>query len=214
MICRRHSALILAAAFSAVPLACSRKPPPLNIDAAADAPAAAAAPPPSAPLPPIEVSPLIRTASTVSARDYRDYPAAIPGVITIRAPNLDSQSHEFGDEPWMAKFLVTNETMTPLTVKISDLTLRAEEATVAPEYMAQAVVAKRARAEGVAVSVERGVVTFTAPPRKHIEVDVDGDFGQGLHLSYHLGYHHEATFSVGEARVIGRGYGMYFRYPH
>ena len=71
-----------------------------------------------------------------------------------------------------------------------------------------------ARAEGIAASIEGGTVTFTAPPRKQIEVDLDGEMAQDLRIAYHVSYRHEAAFSVGGARVLGRGYTMYFRYPH
>src|SRR5262245_28579938 len=124
MVRPRPSALVLGAALSAAPLsavplctallACSREPqqepqprPPAAASSGADgaAIATATALPSSAsapPMPPIGVSPLIRSVSTVSARDYRDFPASIPDVLTIRAPNLDSRSHGIGDEPWRA----------------------------------------------------------------------------------------------------------------
>jgi hypothetical protein len=213
MVCQRPSALMLAATLSAVPLVCSREPPPSAAPPSPDAAAEGPAPPPSTSIPPIEVSPPIRPVITVSARDDQDFAASIPGVLTIRAPNLHNQSHGVGEEPWKATFLVTNETATPLSVTISDLTFRSDEAGLAPADREQALVVKSARAEGVSASVEGGAVTVTAPPHKQIEVALDGDVGQKLRVLYHVAYRHEAAFSVGAARVIGRGYSMYFRHP-
>lgn len=199
MACRRASSLLLASAL----LACSREPPP----PASDGGAAAPAPAPIAPLPPITVSSLIRPESTISPRDYRDHAASIPGVLTIRAPNKDSQSHGYGTEPWDATFLVTNETTAPLSVRVSDLVFRSPD--VAPEHQAQPVAMKTARVEGDPTPVEGGAVTFTVAPRRQIRVDLQGQ--QKLHVYYHVQHYHEATFAVGDARVVGRGYAMHFR---
>src|SRR5690348_8161409 len=100
MVCRRASALILVSAL----FACSREPPP-PAPPAPEGGATASAPAPSSSPPPIVVSPLI-TLSTVDPHNYPAYPVSIPGVLTIRAPALDSQSHGFGVEPWKATFLV------------------------------------------------------------------------------------------------------------
>jgi hypothetical protein len=164
-------------------------------------------------VPPIAASPLIRTVGTVAAQDPQlKFPVSIPGLLTIRAPNRDVQSHGVGQEPWTAVFLVTNETTAPLVVKVSDIVYAADDAWLAPADRAQAMVAKSARAEDVAVPVEGGVVTFTVPPRRQIEVDVElsGD----LRVYYHVSHRHEAAFTVGEARVVARSFTQYFRYPH
>jgi hypothetical protein len=209
MLSRRPSPVILAAAL----VACSREPPAPTATPAPDGGPVASAPPPSASLPPIQVSPLIRAVSTASARDYPDFPGSIPGVLTVRAPNLDVQSHGVGSEPWKATFLVTNETTAPLSVKVSDLVLRTDEAGLVPEEREQPVTVKSARAEDVAAPVEGGTVTFTVPPRRQIEVDMEGDLTQRLRVHYHVSYRHEAVFSAGGARVTGRGYTMWFRRP-
>jgi len=135
-------------------------------------------------------------------------------VLTIRAPDRISRTHGVGDEPWRASFLVTNETAQPLSVKVSDLTLRSDEAGLAPADRARAMRVLGARADGAAASIQNGEITFAAPPRKEIELTLDGDSSQDLHIAYHVVYRHEAAFQVGKARVIGRGYAMYFRHPH
>ena len=61
---------------------------------------------------------------------------------------------------------------------------------------------------------QNSVITFTAPPKKEIELQLDGDTDQRLRIFYHMTYQHEATFTVGKARVTGRSYAMYFRPPH
>jgi hypothetical protein len=71
-----------------------------------------------------------------------------------------------------------------------------------------------ARAGGVPASIQNGEITFEAPPRKEIELTLEGDSSQDLHVAYHVVYRHEAAFQVGAARVIGRGYAMNFRHPH
>ena len=205
-------AMVLTTALSPVCFGCSRDAP---RRASPSADATVEAPAPSAPLPPIVVSPLIRTVSTQSPfAPYPDYPASIPDVLTIRAPNLDVQSHGVGEEPWTATFLVTNETMAPLVVKVSDLVLRADDAHVAQDYSTQKLTVKSASADGGPASLEGGTYTFTVAPRRKIEVNLYADLRDDLRVAYHVSYRHEAAFSVGGSRVIGRSYPMYFRYPH
>jgi hypothetical protein len=208
------SALLLAAALSVTHRACSHKAPSPAVPASAELVAEPPVPPPIAPLPPIQVSPWSRTASTVSAREYDAFSVSIPGVLAVRPPALDVQSHGVGEEPWRATFLVTNETMAPLSVRVSELTLRTDEVMVPLEYRTQAVAVKSASADGIGARVEGGAVTFTVSPRRQIEVELDGDLGQNLRVYYKQSYRHEAVFSVGEASVVGRGFTMYFRYPH
>src|SRR4051794_9615494 len=122
------SALILAWALAALPLACTAEPPPPTPPRTA----ATAGLPPSSPAsakgPPADTAAPTSTPSGPPSRRQPAYAASIPGVLTIRAPDRISRTHGVGDEPWVASFLVTNETAQPLSVKVSDLALLSDEA--------------------------------------------------------------------------------------
>jgi hypothetical protein len=139
--------------------------------------------------------------------------ASTPGPLAIRETGLSSASHGVRDEPWRARFRVENQTSQPLSVRVSELALRSDEASLASADRTQPVRVTNAHAPGLAVSVQDGVATFTAPPHQELELWLEGDLAQALRVMFHVTYWHEATFSAGTARVVGRGDTMFFRHP-
>jgi hypothetical protein len=170
-----------------------------------DAGAAVSVTPPSA-LPPMPTA-------TPSARANEDSWVSIPGVLTVRQTGTRSSSHGVLGAPWRASFLVENQTSGPLSVSVSELALRSNDAKLSPADQTQPIQVKYASGEGLTFRIENGVVTFTAPPHQAMELRIEGSVEQPLHVFYHVPYWHEATFSVGTARVIGRGDSLSFRRP-